>query len=102
MEIKGEELEPPFDVSAVRGGSSAEVDTVGLEAIHPLSSSPPAPSSLSLLLQETIGERKNKQKDVQPTTPVLTTNEIAGCCALVHSWNDANWLVNVQLTKLGE
>ncbi|OUC45889.1 hypothetical protein D917_08150 [Trichinella nativa] len=51
MEIKEEELEPPFDVSAVRGGSSAEVDTVGLEAIHPLSSSPPAPSSLSLLLQ---------------------------------------------------
>ncbi|XP_003368782.1 conserved hypothetical protein [Trichinella spiralis] len=68
--------EPPFDVSAVRGGSSAEVDTVGLEAIHPLSSSPPAPSSLSLLLQKTIDERKNKQKDVHPTTFVLTTNEI--------------------------
>ncbi|KRZ94458.1 hypothetical protein T08_3918 [Trichinella sp. T8] len=99
MEIKEEELEPPFDVSAVRGGSSAEVDTVGLEAIHPLSSSPPAPSSLSLLLQETIGERKNKQKDVQPTTPVLTTNEIADCCALVHSWNDANWLHQAFLAK---
>ncbi|KRZ79624.1 hypothetical protein T10_467 [Trichinella papuae] len=38
--------EPPLDVSAVRGGSSVEVDTV-----HPLSSSSPASSSLSLLLQ---------------------------------------------------
>ncbi|KRY90705.1 hypothetical protein T4D_3590 [Trichinella pseudospiralis] len=43
--------EPPLDVSAVRGGSSVEVDTVGLEAIHPLSSSSPASPSLSLLLQ---------------------------------------------------
>ncbi|KRZ09211.1 hypothetical protein T11_10788 [Trichinella zimbabwensis] len=45
------EGKPPLDVSAVRGGSSVEVDTVGLEAIHPLSSSSPASSSLSLLLQ---------------------------------------------------